>query len=63
MEEKSEIQEFKVRMKVNQLANNQLRFETTVRADTVEEADKMLKDSIEKCKARCDEHNQALMGG
>ena len=57
-----ESKEYKVRMKVNQLSNQQLRFEVTVRGDTSEETDTLLAEVIEKVKKRCDDHNEALLG-
>jgi hypothetical protein len=60
MEERTENQDYRVRMNVHQLANGQLRYEVTVRADTTEEAEAMLKDAVERAKKVCDEQNSLM---
>lgn len=52
-EENTFERELKVRTKINQLANGQLRFEATTRGDTVEEAISLLKQAKKELEELC----------
>jgi hypothetical protein len=56
MEEISDnFKEPKVRVKINQLANKELRWEATTRGDTVEEAITLLKEAKKELEILCQE--------
>jgi len=53
MSEEKEQKEYKVRTKINQLANGELRYEATTRGDSVEESIALLKEVKKELEKIC----------